>query len=96
MCTSRPSTCHSLAKRIPAVISRRLSNFRPGYQQYDYPMHTLRVESGPQNHHSRPQVGAETPSTFGYSSSSSIPHRPAYYLLELLLYHPLQVVKYIY
>lgn len=33
-------------KRIPAVISRRLSNFRPGYQQFDYPLHTLRVESG--------------------------------------------------
>lgn len=34
-------------KRIPAVIRRRLSSFRPGYQQFDYPLHTLRVESGP-------------------------------------------------
>lgn len=33
-------------KRIPAVIRKRLWGFTPGYQQFDYPLHTLRVESG--------------------------------------------------
>ena len=34
-------------KRIPAVISKRLTGYRPGQQQFDYPAHTLRVLSGP-------------------------------------------------
>jgi len=33
-------------KRIPAVVNDRLSSYRNGLQQYDYPFHTLRVESG--------------------------------------------------
>ena len=33
-------------KRIPAVISRRLAGYTPGQQQFDYPLHTLRVLSG--------------------------------------------------
>jgi len=33
-------------KRIPSVINKRLSGYRDGLQQYDYPLHTLRVESG--------------------------------------------------
>jgi len=34
-------------KRIPAVVSKRLSGYMPGYQQFDYPVHKLRVVSGP-------------------------------------------------
>ena len=30
-------------KRIPSVISTRLSNYNPGYQQYDYPIHNIKV-----------------------------------------------------
>ena len=33
-------------KRIPAVINKRLSNYRNGLQQFDYPVHTLRVQAG--------------------------------------------------
>jgi ABC-type transport system substrate-binding protein len=33
-------------KRIPAVLSRRLENFVPGEQQFDYPIHKVRVVSG--------------------------------------------------
>jgi len=33
-------------KRIPAVINNRLHGFRTGLQQYDYPLHTLRVGKG--------------------------------------------------
>eukprot|EP01063_Lacrimia_lanifica_P037866 TRINITY_DN7917_c0_g1_i2.p2 TRINITY_DN7917_c0_g1~~TRINITY_DN7917_c0_g1_i2.p2 ORF type:complete len:529 (+),score=216.26 TRINITY_DN7917_c0_g1_i2:43-1587(+) len=33
-------------KRIPAVLSNRLSSYRAGLQQFDYPLHTLRVETG--------------------------------------------------
>jgi len=35
-------------KRIPAVVSKRLTGYIPGHQQFDYPAHTLRVLSGPQ------------------------------------------------
>ena len=40
--------CLFSGKRIPAVINKRLSNFRSGLQ-FDYPLHTLRVESGSPN-----------------------------------------------
>ena len=33
-------------KRIPAVISNRLTAYVPGHQQFDYPAHTLRVLTG--------------------------------------------------
>lgn len=33
-------------KRIPAVISNRLTAYVPGHQQFDYPAHTLRVVTG--------------------------------------------------
>jgi ABC-type transport system substrate-binding protein len=33
-------------KRMPAIINKRLSGYRDGLQQFDYPLHTLRVESG--------------------------------------------------
>ena len=33
-------------KQIPAIINKRLSGYRPGHQQFDYPIHTLRVLSG--------------------------------------------------
>ena len=36
-------------KRIPAVINSRLSSFIPGLQQFDYPMHSLRVAQGSRN-----------------------------------------------
>ena len=35
-------------KRIPAIVSKRLTGYIPGHQQFDYPAHTLRVLSGPQ------------------------------------------------
>jgi len=35
-----------LGKRIPSVINTRLSGYRDGLQQYDYPLHTLKVASG--------------------------------------------------
>ena len=36
-------------KRIPAVINSRLSSFRTGLQQFDYPMDSLRVVDGSRN-----------------------------------------------
>eukprot|EP01052_Picozoa_sp_SAG31_P043182 SAG31_NODE_7111_length_1785_cov_3.253855_1_plen_352_part_10 len=36
-----------LGKRNPTVMSARLSGYTPGQQQFDYPLHTIRVESGP-------------------------------------------------
>ena len=36
-------------KSIPAVFNARLSGYVKGLQQFDYPMHTLRVISGSQN-----------------------------------------------
>eukprot|EP00954_Amorphochlora_amoebiformis_P004763 373469-Amorphochlora_amoeboformis.AAC.1 len=36
-------------KRIPAVINNRLSGYQNGLQQFDYPIHTLRVVSGSKN-----------------------------------------------
>jgi ABC-type transport system substrate-binding protein len=33
-------------KRIPAVINNRLHGYKQGLQQFDYPLHTLRVGSG--------------------------------------------------
>jgi ABC-type transport system substrate-binding protein len=36
-------------KSIPAVISNRLSGYQPGHQQFDYPVHNLRVVSGSKN-----------------------------------------------
>ena len=33
-------------RRIPAVINKRLYGYIPGHQQYDYPVHTIRVASG--------------------------------------------------
>lgn len=33
-------------KRIPTLLSRRLAGYEAGYQQYDYPVHRLRVASG--------------------------------------------------
>ena len=33
-------------RRIPAIINKRLTGYTPGYQQFDYPVHTLRVVSG--------------------------------------------------
>jgi ABC-type transport system substrate-binding protein len=33
-------------KRIPAVVGKRLSGYVAGLQQFDYPVHTLRVKSG--------------------------------------------------
>jgi len=33
-------------KSIPAVINTRLSGYQKGHQQFDYPIHTLRVISG--------------------------------------------------
>merc|ERR1712038_789584 len=36
-------------KRIPAVINKRLSNYQNGLQQFDYPVHTLRIQSGSEN-----------------------------------------------
>ncbi|GHP11800.1 hypothetical protein PPROV_001052700 [Pycnococcus provasolii] len=37
------------SKRIPAVINKRLTGYTPGHQQFDYPVHTLRVLSGPRS-----------------------------------------------
>ena len=34
-------------KRNPTVINRRLAGYMPGQQQFDYPLHTLQVMSGP-------------------------------------------------
>ena len=34
-------------KRIPTLMNRRLSGYQSGFQQFDYPVHRLRVESGP-------------------------------------------------
>jgi len=34
-------------KRIPAVFGNRLAGYAPGHQQFDYPAHTLKVQSGP-------------------------------------------------
>jgi len=34
-------------KRIPAIISKRLTGYVPGHQQFDYPAHTIRILSGP-------------------------------------------------
>lgn len=36
-------------KRIPAVFNSRLSGYENGLQQFDYPIHTLRVLSGSNN-----------------------------------------------
>ncbi|GMH66194.1 hypothetical protein TrST_g11459 [Triparma strigata] len=36
-------------KSIPAVMNSRLSGYEPGKQQYDYPIHKLRVISGSKN-----------------------------------------------
>eukprot|EP00944_MAST-04C_sp_MAST-4C-sp1_P009011 g9011.t1 len=36
-------------KRIPAVINTRLSSYTIGLQQFDYPVHSLRVQSGSKN-----------------------------------------------
>merc|ERR1719456_1258970 len=33
-------------KRIPAIINKRLTGYQSGYQQFDYPAHTLTVASG--------------------------------------------------
>merc|ERR1719271_1203070 len=33
-------------KRMPAVLNKRLSGYRDGLQQFDYPMHTIKVLSG--------------------------------------------------
>jgi len=33
-------------KRIPAIVSKRLSGYTPGLQQFDYPVHSLQVLSG--------------------------------------------------
>ena len=46
--TRRPQLPIS-GKRIPAVITRRLTGHTPGQQQFDYPVHTLRVLSGGRN-----------------------------------------------
>ena len=46
--TRRPQLPIS-GKRIPAVINRRLTGYTPGQQQFDYPVHTLRVLSGGRN-----------------------------------------------
>ena len=36
-------------KRIPAVVSSRLTGYQNGLQQFDYPVHTLHVMSGSKN-----------------------------------------------
>ena len=36
-------------KSIPAVVSSRLSGYVPGQQQFDYPVHNIRVASGSTN-----------------------------------------------
>jgi ABC-type transport system substrate-binding protein len=33
-------------KKIPAVLSQRLSGYTPGYQQFDYPISSIKVVSG--------------------------------------------------
>jgi len=33
-------------KRMPTVLSKRLTGYTPGQQQYDYPVHTLQVLNG--------------------------------------------------
>ena len=34
-------------KRIPTLMNHRLTGYEAGNQQYDYPVHRLRVASGP-------------------------------------------------
>lgn len=34
------------SRRMPSIVNRRLSNYRPGPQQWDYPLHTVVVDSG--------------------------------------------------
>ncbi|GMH66695.1 hypothetical protein TL16_g04485, partial [Triparma laevis f. inornata] len=36
-------------KSIPAVVNSRLSGYTPGHQQFDYPIHNIRVASGSKN-----------------------------------------------
>ena len=34
-------------RRVPALINKRLHGYTPGHQQFDYPIHNIRVASGP-------------------------------------------------
>lgn len=36
-------------KRIPSVVNKRLSGYSPGYQQFDYPIQDITVNSGSKN-----------------------------------------------
>lgn len=35
--------------RIPTILNKRLTSWRAGYQQFDYPVHALKVISGSKN-----------------------------------------------
>tara|TARA_B110000208_G_scaffold162960_1_gene199605 strand:+ start:328 stop:2226 length:1899 start_codon:yes stop_codon:yes gene_type:complete len=71
-------------KRIPAVINNRLSSYQNGPQQFDYPLHTLRVVSGSQDITVAP--GAQTGLFTGVGRLDPHSYRPNEFFANNLVY----------